>query len=210
MGYATKDERRETGWLRGGKGFSFISQLVTRIRNAFYWVRAQVDSRTRVTGSFSTIPSGTLIASLVGNRLCAPFTMVADFAPKDPARPDDVGYGEYRQYVRGSFTSEGNPVVHSLGPGRNLSPDVWQEDGDFNLGTAYGYRALLGTGSRFVNPDQTTGTQFQGEDEPGIGGASGTLVTMNLEFKGDLIDVGNNNSILATSNWKVTGSATLP
>jgi len=164
----------------------FFSELITKFKNVFYWIRAKVAPKTRVTASFQAVPSGTLVPTLVGNRLRAPFNIVANFAPKDQSSPNDVGFGEYRQYVRGSFTCNGNPVVHMLGPGRPLHPDTWQEDGDVGSGTVYGYRAILGTGSRFVNPDQATGTQFQGYDEPGIASASGDVVTIDLEFRGHL------------------------
>ena len=160
-----------------------------------------------ITGAtFTSIPSGTVAATLSGGRLQAPFVMRATFSN---AIPCTCANGEYRQYIRGSFTAGGSPVTHMLGPGRPLSATTFQEDGDVGAGTAYGYHSSPGTKSRF-KPDQATGCQFEGEDEPGISAASGNAVSVNLDFRGDLIDTADANRVVTTASWTVSGSATMP
>lgn len=158
------------------------------------------------SATFTSIPSGTLAATLSGGRLQAPFVMRATF---DTPIPCTCANGEYRQYVRGTFTAGGATVTHMLGPGRPMSATVFQEDGDVGAGTVYGHRAIPGTKSRF-RPDQATGCQFEGEDEPGISAPSGTAVTMNLDFRGDLIDTSDANRVVTTASWSVAGSGTMP
>lgn len=132
--------------------------------------------------------------------------MRASFTPRIPCT---CYCGEYRQYVRGSFTANGSAVTHMLGPGRPMSATTFQEDGDVGAGTVYGHRAVRGTKSRFV-PDQAGGCGFEGEDEPGISAPSGTVVAMNLDFRGELIDTCRSNRVMANAAWSVAGSATIP
>lgn len=168
--------------------------------------RTSVDHCAITAATFTSIPSGTVAATLIGGRLQAPFVMRATF---QNAIPCTCSNGEYRQYVRGSFTAGGSPVIHMLGPGRPLSATTFQEDGDVAAGTVYGHRSVLGTKSRFL-PDQAGGCEFRGEDEPGISAASGTVVAMDLEFQGDLIDTSDSNRVVTTSSWSASGSATMP
>jgi hypothetical protein len=156
--------------------------------------------------SFATIPSGAVPATLSGNTLGAAFTMKADFTPSIPCT---CSCGEYRQYVRGTFTANGHPLTHSLGGGRTLHPTNFQEDGDVAAGTAYGHRSVPGTKSNYT-PDQAGGCHFEGADEPGVSGAPGTVLGINLGFHGDLIDTCRGNTVLATSSWTVSGNATVP
>ncbi len=164
-------------------------------------------SRCAITSAtFATVPSGTITAALNGSKLEGPFQIRADFTRPIPC---NCSCGEYRQYVRGTFTANGRPVTHRLGPGRVLHPTNFQEDGDVSLGTVYGHRSVRGTKSRFT-PDQAGGCRFEGEDEPGISSSSGTRVAMNLGFRGDLIDTCRGNAVLTSSSWSVVGSATIP
>lgn len=160
-----------------------------------------------LTGAnFTSVPTGAVAATITGGRLQAPFIIRATF---ENAIPCNCSNGEYRQYVKGSFTAGGSPVTHMLGPGRPMSATTFQEDGDVGAGTVYGHRAVLGTKSRF-RPDQAGGCQFEGEDEPGISASSGTAVTMNLDFRGDLIDTSDSNRVVTTRSWSVSGSGTMP
>ncbi len=165
-------------------------------------------SSCSVTGSFTSIPSGTLAATVSGGRLSASFSMIGEFSPSVPC---NCSGGEYRQYVRGRFTSNGSNVTHRL-CGTNLHPTTYQEDCAVSGGTTYkyGYRSIPFSNSRFTNPDQATGCRFVGFDRPGIGGASGATVSVNLDFIGALIDTDHGNRVLAASMWSVVGSATLP
>ena len=165
-------------------------------------------SSCSVTGSFTSIPSGTVAATVSGGRLRASFSMIGEFSPSIPC---NCSGGEYRQYVRGRFTSNGSNVTHRL-CGTNLHPTNYQEDCGIFGGTTYkyGYRSIHFGNSYFTNPDQATGCKFVGYDSPGIGGASGDTVAVNLDFLGALIDTDNGNKVLTASAWSVVGSATLP
>jgi hypothetical protein len=158
------------------------------------------------SAGFANIPSGAVSATLSGAKLGAAFTMIGDFAPRIPC---DCSCGEYRQYIRGTFTANGRSLTHSLGGGRTLHPTTFQEDGDVAAGTAYGHRSSLGTKSKFT-PDQMGGCRFEGADEPGVSGGSGARLAMNLDFRADLIDTCRSNMMLASSSWNVSGSATVP
>ena len=161
-----------------------------------------------VTGSFSSIPSGSVSATLTGSKLGATFSMIGEFTPSIPC---NCSCGEYRQYVRGRFKRNGSDVTHAL-CGSNLDPTTYQEDCGRIGGTdyKYGYRSIPFATSKFTTPDQATGCKFEGYDAPGITGSSGDTLEVNLDFRGDLVDTCNGNKVLATSSWSVTGSATVP
>jgi len=161
-----------------------------------------------LTGSFTNIPSGTLAATLGGNKLGASFSMVGTFNAPIPCT---CSAGEYRQYVRGSFTKNGSNVTHAL-CGTNLHPTTFQEDCGISGGNTYkyGYRSIPFANSKFTSPDQATGCQFNGFDYPGIRGSSGDTLSVNLDFRGELIDTGMGSAVLASSSWSVVGSATVP
>jgi hypothetical protein len=162
-----------------------------------------------VTGSFSSIPKGTLQATLSGSKLGATFNMIGNFSPT--SKSCSCSCGEYRQYIRGSFTKNGRPVVHAL-CGGNLEQKVFNEDCVIQGGTnyRYGYRSLSFATSKFTHLDQATGCRFEGFDAPGITGASGERLAVNLDFQGALVDTCNGNKVLASSSWSVSGSATVP
>ena len=155
---------------------------------------------------FTSIPSGTLAAVIAGGRLQASFAMEATFASGSSC---SCASGEYRQYMRGTYTAGGRTVNHMLGPGRPLHPTRFQEDGDVATGTVYGHRSVLGTRSRF-RPDQAVGCDFEGADTPFIKSSSGTFVTMDLDFRGQLIDTSASNRVLRTASWSVVGWGTIP
>lgn len=163
-----------------------------------------------ITGaSFTSIPNGvTLLASLIGTKLGVSFDMDADFTADDPSC--GCSCGEYRQYVRGKFTSNGSTVTHSL-CGTSLHETTFQEDcgvfGGTNL--KYGYRSIPFSNSRFTNPDQSTGCTFNGHDEPGIRGSSGDTLGVMLDFRGELIDACD-GTVYETAEWSVGGSDTVP
>jgi hypothetical protein len=165
-------------------------------------------SSTGVTGSFTSIPSGTLSAALSGSDLGAQFSMIGAFSPNQI--PCSCKCGEYRQFVRGTFTRNGSPITHPL-CGTNLDPTSFQEDCALIGGTnyKYGYRSQRFGSSVFTSPDQITGCVFNGSDFPRIGGSSGDNLAINLDFMGNLVDTCR-NTILASSSWSVVGAATVP
>lgn len=166
----------------------------------------KADDHCRTTGSFSSIPSGVLAATMTGTKLGTTFNMVGDF---DAAVPCNCSRGEYRQYVRGSFTAGGAAVTHHIGPGLTLHPTKYQLDGNATTANYFGRRDYRTTYSHF-EPDQASGCQFQGQDIPGISAGSGTALTVNLDFIGKLIDTGDSNRELASASWSVQGSGTVP
>lgn len=163
------------------------------------------DNHCAVTGSFSSIPSGVLAATMNGSKLGTTFNMVGDF---NSAIPCTCACGEYRQYVRGTFTANGAPVTHQLGPGLTLHPTNYQLDGNATTANYFGRRDYRTSYSHF-EPDQAGGCQFQGSDIPGISAGSGTALTVNLDFIGKLIDTCASNHELASSSWSVVGSGTV-
>lgn len=159
-----------------------------------------------LTGQFTSIPSGTLVPHLSGNRLSAPFDMKAAF--------DNAGgscaAGEYRQYVRGTFTADGVTVPHVLCGSVLLSPVDLREDGCPPPGcTAYGYRVCPDHPYNKYLPSRVTGCTYEGKDDPGISSAPGATIAMDLTFRGQLIDT-STSRVLASADWKVKGSATIP
>jgi hypothetical protein len=182
---------------------------------------ALVAAATPLQGSFLAIPSGAQTPSVTGDRLHHSFDILAEF---DASAGGDVQTGEYRQQVRGTFTSNGTAVTHSLGGGRDLHATTFQEDGSGD--TRYGYRSVFGTGSQFGTATETTpgtytftpsatnaGSAFYGHDDPGIQGGTGDTVAMDLEFQGSIVDTSRPPSspsyTIASSAWSVTGSGTL-
>ena len=164
------------------------------------------DSYCSVTGTLSTIPSGVIPATMSGNKLGATFNMVGDFTPRIPC---SCSCGEYRQYVRGSFTVNSAPFTHYIGPGTALNPTVYQLDGNSTTANYFGRRDYRTEYSHFEHY-QEGGCQFQGQDIPGISAGTGTALAMNLDFIGTLIDKCNSNSILDFAFWSVRGSGTVP
>jgi len=155
----------------------------------------------------ANLPSGTLPATLSGNKLGASWSMSADFT-SDPADPAVCGpCGEYRQYVRGTFTKNGRTVTHRL-CGTDLDPTTFQED-CAQIGSTqykYGYHSIPFANSRFSRPDQATGQRWDGRDAPGITGSSGDTLGVNLDFQGSVIDTCN-GATLGGSTWSVSGTA---
>jgi len=158
----------------------------------------------------ATLPSGNLPATVSGSKLGASWTMAADFTgtPNDPAVCGPCG--EYRQYVRGKFAKNGNPVTHRLA-GVDLDPSTFHEDGAIIGGTTYkyGYHSIRFANSRFSQPDQATGQRWDGFDHPGITGSSGDTLSVDLDFRGETVDTCN-GATLGTSSWSVKGTTRLP
>jgi hypothetical protein len=151
------------------------------------------------------------------------FDMNADFAATP--YPAACFCGEYRQYIRGSFTDNGRRVellmADPAGGVRAMLPrpapgnpgDNFQEDGipaatnSFGVNFFYGHRgASYGNGEPFdqYQPDRASGCQYRGHDEPATGNiAVGTTAELDLDFRGQIIDVANGNQVIATKEWNV-------
>jgi hypothetical protein len=158
----------------------------------------------------ANLPSATLPATLIGNELGASWNMSADFTgdPNDPAICGPCG--EYRQYVKGTFTKNGSTVHHDL-CGTPLDPATYEEDCN-TVGSRqmkYGYHSIPFPSTRFSRPDQATGFHWDGFDYPHIIGESGDELGISLQFQGALVDTCNGVS-LGGSEWAVDGTATVP
>jgi hypothetical protein len=162
----------------------------------------------RPTARFTSIPSGTLTPTFSGSLLTVPFDMNAEFTLPIPC---SGVCGEYRQFVRGSFSVNGTNLTHAL-CSNNLSPTTWYEDCATIGGTnyKYGYHTIPFPNSRFSNPDQATGTTFKGHDSPGLSGTTGDRLAIHLEFKGILVDACDSDAPLVTKTWKVDGTGVVP
>ena len=165
-----------------------------------------------LTGHFTTIPNGTLAVTFSGSKLGASFSMVGEFVATSSGASCNCSCGEYRQFVRGEFKANGSTVPHSL-CGTPLDPITVNEDCGRVGGTdmKYGYRSIPFGTSRFTNPDQATGCTFNGFDHPGISNSpSGTVLEVDLDFIGQLVDTCNGDRELARADWSVKGTDTVP
>ncbi len=149
-----------------------------------------------------TNPDGTKYAQLT-------FTMDASFRDNAPCC-------EYRQYVKGSFTRNGQKVPKALGPGIVLDPNVFQEDGvggPVPAGTNphYGHRnePKNPAGDRYSNPaNRKAGDTYHGSDAPGFPRIkAGRTYSFNLTFKGVIIDTCNQLS-MEPHEWPASCSGT--
>lgn len=152
------------------------------------------------------------------------FEMHAVFTDANPSVP---ACGEYRQYIRGELEVNGQPVrfitkengvpaprLMRPRPGPGSTDDNFIEDGQaasnpanpFHVDLDYGHRnASVGNGN--VNdmyvPKRRSGAQYVGRDTPQGTGAAGTFFKIDVDFRGQLIDVCNGGTVLFTREWTV-------
>ncbi len=146
------------------------------------------------------IPNRRTGALNMGGRMFEAFGMLVEWE-HDPARKCDCRCGEYRQYVKGRYISNGQPVAKPLWGGAYLEENVYHEDGD-GKGHRYGRR----DDGEFENdvfdsPDRASGCSYKGRDFPSIDGR-GSYVDVLLEFKGQTVDVCT-NTFGPIHEWKV-------
>jgi hypothetical protein len=112
---------------------------------------------------------------------------------------------EYRQMVRGRVTQDGKDVDVKV-IGGLLHPTVWREDARLDHrghGTleGYGRRRLVSDITDDYLPDRADGCEYRGQDAPNIP-IDGNW-KMNVEFEGRVVDVCNNERIVASHRWRV-------
>ncbi|WP_456846941.1 hemopexin repeat-containing protein [Cellulomonas sp. P5_C6] len=138
--------------------------------------------------------------------------------------PTTCAVGEYRQYVRGQFRVDGVVKEHLLadpagGPAPKMKPippagsasDNFQEDGKrFPDGSQIFYGRRRGTqfGNSVYSPDTQTGCSFRGKDRPGMPGATGSAIVVNLDFHGDAVDSASGGLVLRRADWSVNCGGT--
>ncbi len=169
----------------------------------------------------------TTVAAGAGQKMGEQFNLEIDF--------DSTGAGcvcscgEYRQFVRGTFTANGTNVVHFLPnpaggapvkclprPAAGAASDNFIEDGlvspPAGMNVHYGHRSepvTTDTTDLYQQPDRATGCQYRGNDFPGLAGSAGTSVTVDLDFRGQAIDTCNGGTTVQQNEWTVTCSGTL-
>ncbi|MET7474884.1 hemopexin repeat-containing protein [Streptomyces sp. NPDC005648] len=166
-------------------------------------------------------------SSLPRVRCGGEFDMHAVFTEANPSIP---ACGEYRQYVRGVLEVNGQPVRFVLRengvpaprlmrprPGPGSTDDNFQEDGQaasnpdnpFHVDLDYGHRnASVGNGNRndMYLLDRRSGAEYVGRDTPGGNGPAGIFFKIDVDFRGQLIDVCNGGTVLFTREWTVNCS----
>jgi hypothetical protein len=138
------------------------------------------------------------------------FDMYAVFADANPSIP---ACGEYPQYIRGDLEVNGEPVdyitkVHGVPvlrlmrsrPGPGSTDDHFVEDGQaathqlnpFHVDLNYGHRhASIGNENRhdMYLVKRRSGAEYVGRDLPGYTGSAGNFAKVDVDFRGQLIDV---------------------
>jgi hypothetical protein len=164
-----------------------------------------------LTGKFTDIPNGNLKPTLSAGRLSAAFDMKALFTVDSGT----CAKGEYRQYVKGQFKANDTVIQHRLCDSTWLDVGTFYEDGCGPSGsnpgpcTAYGHRDCPDHPYDMFTPSRSTGCTYAGWDAPGITGNAGDKLELDLSFKAELINV-DTGDVLASANWTVKGSATVP
>jgi hypothetical protein len=152
------------------------------------------------------------------------FDMHAVFTDANPSIP---ACGECRQFIRGEFEVNGQPVSyiakeHGVAtprlmrprPGPDSTDDNFIEDGQaasnplnqFHVDLDYGHRnASVGNDNRndMYLLKRRSGAEYLGRDEPRGVGPPGTFYKIDVDFRGQLIDVCNGGTVLFTREWTV-------
>ena len=145
------------------------------------------------------------------------FTVHGTFAPKDKDATYDTRRGEYRQELRGTFKHGDKVLDHPVADGLLLHETAYREDATRDR-RKYGYRhEKINETSEFRDDDghyNKLGNHFFGTDAPSPGLPSqdyasqirsGDVITMDLQFRGKLVDVGAGAKTLDTKYWTATG-----
>ena len=150
------------------------------------------------------IPKNRSGRQVSGSRLYESFHMYIDFVDRGKCRCNRC---EFRQYIRGYYTFNGVEAIHQL-PDGPLDPVAWREDGvphHFGKGhhMFYGHRDNPETPNDIYNPERATGHEYRGADTPMVAHSDlNVAMEMNLEFRGDIIDV-KTGKVIHTATWKV-------
>jgi hypothetical protein len=162
------------------------------------------------------LPAADLLSASLGRT----FVMAAKFA--SDGYPSLCGCAEYRQFVRGSFKINGVVKEHPLpnpsgGPPLFLLPrpppgsadDGFREDGNSGPATAYGHRNAAPDKFGAYRPEQRTGCRYDGIDSPVLLGKVGDRVEIELDFRGQIIDVAAGAEVIVEKTWSVSCSGVL-
>jgi hypothetical protein len=123
--------------------------------------------------------------------------------------PDQCRCCEYRQYVRGTMTIDGAAIPHHLQSGP-LDPEIFREDCDpRSAHPCYGHRDTPGDDNDAYSPDQEAGCRYLGSDFPSIAGRLGARFSIDLEYRGEIIDRCRGDAIVDVRTWTVRFSGRL-
>ncbi len=144
------------------------------------------------------------------------------------AYPADCRCGEYRQFVRGTYSRNSQLQKQPLGnpqggppltllprPAQGAAFDNFQEDSLQRSGSLtnlrYGHRDELpgnvDLSDRYL-PDRPTGCEYRGFDAPFLEGQAGETYSFDLDFRGVLVDVCNGNEEMVRKEWGLFCSGT--
>jgi len=181
------------------------------------WPQADVESATIPANLVPCVKS-----SLPTVRCGGTFEMKALFVDANPSVP---ACGEYRQYVRGTLEIDGRrvefvlqeqgvaiPVVMRPRPGPGSADDNFREDGmtasrsPHGVDMHYGHRDAI-YGNRNLRdlyvPLRRSGAQYIGNDIPGLSAPAGTFFKIDVDFRGQIVDVCNGGTVLRSREWTV-------
>jgi hypothetical protein len=157
----------------------------------------------RLAGSLVT-PGGDITADWDGTKISKQFNMHANFTPENEQK-----YGEYRQYVKGFFSTPSGDIVHNMGVGGTLDRKEYREDGPGQYGHRSGYSNYDAENGKDIydQPDRPTGKHYVGRDTPSLTPGGTGDYTMDLSFKGQLIDTRKSQSFI-TNYWHISKTVT--
>ena len=157
----------------------------------------------RLSGTLA-VPSGDIVADWDGTRISKQFDMEATFSPEAEQK-----YGEYRQYVKGFFSEPSGDLVHNMGASGTLDRKDYREDGPGLYGHRSGWTNYDAADGKDIydQPDRPTGKHFLGRDTPSLTPGGTGEYTMDLSFKGELIDT-RDKSAFITKYWHISKTVT--
>jgi hypothetical protein len=155
---------------------------------------------------YGILPNGTPFR-IRNKRAGEEFDIIANFSDTCPCECDCC---EYRQFVRGRIKHKVSGGKWENGtlqlPDGPLDPNIWREDGQPNgygpgRHAYYGHRRSFGQSpnSRYEN----NGCSFKGHDFPGFVGVPGDEYDIDLQFKGQIIDICNGEAVKEEKTWSV-------
>jgi hypothetical protein len=185
------------------------------------WIQAGTATLTITKDPCKTITKDLTVnvkGAITGQR----FEIEATF--ESTGHPSVCGCAEYRQFVQGDLVKKGKRIDLQLPDpnGKGTVPlksraadgtdSSFQEDGrERSLVLHYGHRKEpQDLRQKYDRPDQRSGCHYKAEDTPSISDVAGTgQVVINLNFRGEIIDVAADDEVLVTEKWDIFCSGEL-
>ncbi len=178
-----------------------VSDSITRVTLA--QTKSSEVTVQRLSGTLA-VPDGDIVADWNGTKISKQFDMETTFSPENEQK-----YGEYRQYVKGYFSTPSGDLVHNMGAGGTLDRKDYREDGPGLYGHRSGWTNYDAADGKDIydQPDRPTGKHFLGRDTPSLSPGGTGEYAMDLSFKGELIDTRNSQSFV-TKYWHISKTVT--